>query len=469
MKRWLSLLLLWELISCVGPKQLPTPSWKLPDHYPSGQESQSLAQLQWRSFLGDPVLAQWIDTALAHNQELRIIAAELEIQRNEVRARQGEYLPQVSLGLFAEGEKPGRYTRFGALEHQLEIRPAQSFPEPFSHYEIGLYARWEVDIWKRLRNARKVALLHYLASQEGRHWAITQLVAEIAETYYEWQAAYQMLQILDKYTTLLANALQLVRANKQAGRATQLAVNRFEAKLLQTQNRRYALQQQLIERENRLYFLAGRLPGSMQLLPQDSLLGTIDTVWQVGLPADLLRRRPDVRQAELALEAAQVNIAVARAAFYPTLSLSAGWGTQAFLPTLLSNPESILYRLAADSFTPLINRNALKAAYASASAQGQQALARYEQVLLQAYLEVLNHLAHLQNLTQSRQLKQQEVDILTQATTTANLLYKAGEADYLEVLLTQTEALEAQLELVEIEVELLRARVGLYRALGGGW
>ncbi len=104
-----------------------------------------------------------------------------------------------------------------------------------------------------------------------------------------------------------------------------------------------------------------------------------------------------------------------------------------------------------------------------ASAQGQQALSRYEQVLLQAYLEVLTHLAHLQNLAQSHRLKQQEVNILTQATTTANLLYKAGEADYLEVLLTQTEALEAQLELVEIELEILRARVRLYRALGGGW
>jgi multidrug efflux system outer membrane protein len=448
---------------------LPMPQLRLPATYASqGADTASIGRLSWRAYFRDPYLQALIDTALAYNQELRILAAEVEMARWEAQARRGEYLPFVQLGWKNEIEKVGAFTPSGAVESNLVPEPGRPFPEPMSMYEGGLYASWELDIWRKLRNARRAALLRMLAAQETRQFAVTRLIAEVAEAYYELLALRGLVAVVDTYIKVQSQALHLTKLNQQAGRATQLAVNRFQARLLNTQNRRYLLLQRQAEVENRLIYLLGRIPMQLPISPQAILDIPIDTTPAVGVPAHLLTQRPDVRAAEKALQAAHLDVLSARAAFYPRVGIGASLGVQAFHPALLLNPKSLLYTLGLDALQPLINWNALKAAYGMANARQRQALLAYERTLLSAYTEVQTQLARLQNAVRSYTIKQAEVQMLLESILIADRLYRSADADYLEVLLTQSEALEAQIELIETKLEALKAQIGLYRALGGG-
>jgi NodT family efflux transporter outer membrane factor (OMF) lipoprotein len=428
----------------------------------------SIATLSWKDYFQDSLLVALIDAALSHNQELNMRLQEVLIEQNEIQARKGEYLPFVNLGVGASAEKEGRYTRLGAVEENLEIKPNTHFPEPLPNFRFGLYASWELDIWKRMRNAKKAAALRYLASVEGNRFFITTLVAEIAESYYELLALDNLLKIIEQNIKLQESVLQTVKIEKEAAKVSQLAVNRFEAQYLNTQNLQYQIRQEITIIENKINFLLGQYP---QPIRRNS--ATFDTLQvraeALGAPAQLLAQRPDVKQAELKLAAAKLDVKVAKAYFYPALSLEAGIGRQAFQPTLLLNPKSLLFNLGTNLVAPLVNRNAIQALYKNANAKQVQAVFQYEQTLLNAYLEVCNQVAQIENFNKSYELKNREVAILTQSIEVSNSLFRAARADYMEVLLTQREALDARLELIEIKRKQMQAKVNLYRALGGGW
>ncbi|MDX5339669.1 MAG: TolC family protein, partial [Cyclobacteriaceae bacterium] len=196
----------------------------------------------------------------------------------------------------------------------------------------------------------------------------------------------------------------------------------------------------------------------------------IPTQIEAGLPSQLLANRPDIRQAELDLEAAKLDVKVAKANFYPQFRITAGLGFQAFNPRyLVTTPESLIYSLAGDLVAPLINRNAIKANYNSATSKQVQAVYNYERSILNGYLEVANQLAMISNLEQSYALKSQQVEALTSSISISNNLFRSARADYMEVLLTQRDALEARLDLIETKRDQLHALVNVYQALGGGW
>jgi outer membrane protein TolC len=188
------------------------------------------------------------------------------------------------------------------------------------------------------------------------------------------------------------------------------------------------------------------------------------------MPSQLLAHRPDIRQAELELEAARLDVKAAKANFYPSVRLTAGIGLNAFDASLLmETPASLLYNVAGDLVAPLVNRNAIKAAYIGASARQMQAVFDYEQTVLNAYVEVVNQLNNIQNLRNSYELRKQQVDALSSSITIANNLFRGARADYMEVLLTQRDALESKFELVETQKLRMTAMVNMYQALGGGW
>jgi outer membrane protein, multidrug efflux system len=189
-----------------------------------------------------------------------------------------------------------------------------------------------------------------------------------------------------------------------------------------------------------------------------------------GIPSQLLTNRPDIKQAELELAAAKLDVKVARAEFFPSLGISAALGLQAFNPTYLFKlPESILYSLAGDLAAPLINRNAIRAEFNNASARQLQAMYNYERTILNAYLEVATQLSNISNLQYNYDLKSKQVDALTRSIDISNDLFKNARADYLEVLMTQRDALESKLELIETKQRQLNAVINIYRGLGGGW
>lgn len=464
------LLALLSLSSCVPALRSREARSDTPTAYPSaGKDTTDVAAVPWQQFFTDPDLRALIDTALANNQELNVMMQEIEVSKAEVRARKGEFLPFVDLGAAGGVEKVGEYTRNGAVEHQLPVREEQAFPEPVPDLLVNMRASWELDIWKKLRNARKAAMLRYLGTVEGRNFMVTHLVAEIANSYFELMALDNQLDILQANIAIQQDALEVVKLEKQAAKVTELAVRRFEAEVLKNQSDLFDIQQRITETENRINFLVGRYPqpikrnsvGFQSLFP-DGIAA--------GIPGQLLAHRPDIRQAELELEAARLDVRAAKANFYPSVRLTAGAGLNAFNGAyLLETPASLLYNAAGDLVAPLVNRNAIKAAYASASARQLQAVYEYERTLLKAYVEVVNELSRINNLRNSYELRAQQVAALNASITISSNLFRSARADYMEVLLTQRDALESKFELVETQKQRLNAMVNVYQALGGGW
>jgi NodT family efflux transporter outer membrane factor (OMF) lipoprotein len=355
------------------------------------------------------------------------------------------------------------------MEATTEIEPGTEMPDPLQDYQIGLYARWEVDIWNKLHNAKKAAVSRYLSTIEGKNFMVTRLVAEIANSYYELMALDNQLDIVKQNIDIQTNAFEMIKAQKEAARVTELAVRRFQAQLLNTKSLQYDIQQQIIETENHLNFLTGRYPQTT-LRNSTGFSALVPDTIRTGIPSQLLANRPDIKQAEFNLLAAKLDVKVAKARFYPSVGITAGLGFAAFNPSyLLKTPESLLYSVAGDLVAPLVNRNAIKAAYYSANAGQIQAIYNYERTILNAYVEVANQLAKINNLQSSYDLKAQEVQALNQSVTIANDLFISARADYMEVLLTQRDALESKFELIETKKQQMNAVVNMYQALGGGW
>lgn len=466
----ISLVLAAVVVGCSAPKVSEVKSsLQIPEQYQAQADTSNSAIKPYRMLFNDPKLVSLIDIALKNNQELQHALQEIEIARNEVRARKGELLPAVGIGAAAEVEKVGKFTSQGAGDESTDILPGKRVPEDLTDYSLGLRASWEVDVWKKLRSAKKAALSRYLAEVEGKNFVITNLVAEVAERYYELQALDAQLAIIDANVALQENALEIVKVQKEAARATALAVEKFAAEVAGSQQRAFFVKQQITETENELNFLLGRFPQPIERSKIDFL--TIEPLSiQTGLPSQLLENRPDVRQRELEVTATRFDVKAAKAAFYPRLDIGGAIGFQSFrTASLITFPESLFYNLGADLAAPLINRNALKAAFNSANSRQLQALIEYDQTLLRAFVEVANQQAKIENLANgfSRQLEQ--VNALNRAIDASNELFKSARVDYFEVLMTQRDALEAKLELVETKQQVLTASIIMYRDLGGGW
>ena len=440
----------------------------LPASYSNLQDSSNSAKIAWKDFFTDPYLIALIDTALKNNQELNILNEEISIARNEVKARRGAYLPFVNLGLGAGIDKAGRYTRNGAVDANTDFVPGVKNPEAIQNYIGAADFSWEIDIWKKLRNAKKSAYHKYLATEWARKYMVTKLVAEVSNTYYELMALDNQLEILKSNINIQKNALEIVKLQKDAAKVTELAVRKFEAEVLKNLSHQYEIQQKIIETENRINYLVGRYPQPVVRNSATFISLATDTI-RAGLPSQLLENRPDVRQAEENLIAAKLDIKVAKANFYPSLNISANLGYQAFNPKFLVNPSSILYSLAGDLMGPLINRNAIRAEYMSANNKQVQAVYQYQQTLLRAYIEVANQVSNISNSQKSFDYKNKQVQALTQSIEISTILFKSARADYMEVLMTQRDALESKFELIETKQRQMSARINMYQALGGGW
>ncbi|ATP57588.1 RND transporter [Pedobacter ginsengisoli] len=458
------------IASCKVPTFVqPAENKSVPESYSNGTDTTNMAALEWKGFFKDPNLVNLIDTALKRNQELMITLQEVEIAKNDIKFKQGALLPTVGAKLGLGVEKVGRYTSQGAGDASTEIAPGKETPDPLMDYTAAVYANWEVDIWKKLRNSKKAAISRYLSTVEGKNFVLTNLIAEVANSYYELLALDNQLEIVKQNIQLQKDALEIVKIQKQATRVTELAVQKFKAEVLNSQSMEFDIAQKIKESENKINFLLGRFP---QEIPRDkgNFLNLLPATVRTGIPSQLLANRPDIKQAELELAAAKLDVKVAKAEFYPSLDISAAFGFQAFNPSyLVKSPESMLYSLAGDLAGPLINRNGIKAEFKNANLRQLQAMYNYERTILNGYLEVSTQLSNIDNLEKSYHLKSDQVDALNKSIDISNDLFKSARADYLEVLMTQRDALESKLELIETKKNQLNAVTNIYQELGGGW
>lgn len=435
-------------------KQKPIP---MPPSYPGGDSAQeSTAEMIWQNFYQDKVLNAMIEFALKNNQELAILNQEVNIANNEIMARQGEYLPKFNA---AAGGGIEKVERFSTEEANSATRVGRA----------GLFMSWEVDIWKKLRNATKVAYYDYLARIEGRRYVVTNIVAEVTNTYYELMALNNQLEIVKNYVRILSQIKEMTSLQQKAGRLTSLPVKRFEAEVLKNQARQVEIEQEIVVTQNKLNVFLGRYPKTIPVDFTNFTKIAFSTI-TTSVPTKLLDNRPDVKQASLELQAAELNVDVARARFYPSLSIDASYGIEQFNSKHFDgNPSSLFYGAMANLTAPILNRQAIKADYISANNKQVQSIYHYEQTLIQAYTEVVNQLNMIKNYNQVYQLKAGEVTALNESIEISNILFKAARVDYIESLMTQRDSLDAQMELIEVKKKQLSAYVNLYKALGGGW
>lgn len=460
---------------CVAPKvPAPAPAPTVPGSFGAPGDAArgdtvTVADMGWRQFFADSTLLGLIDTAVRNNPELLATLQEVEMSRAELRGVRGRLFPTVSVGAGAGIDKAARFTAEGAGNASTDITEGKRVPDPIGDLSIGFTAAWEADVRGKIRNQKGAALQRYLGSIEGSRYVLTGLVAEVANSYYELTGLDAKLAIVRQSIALQRSSLDVVRAQREAAGVSELAVKQFEAALLNAQTIEVELQQEIRAAENRLNVLLGRYPQAIArptALPSGLGMRSLAQ----GLPSQLLRNRPDVRAAELAVQASRFDLRAARAEFLPEVSLTAGLGVRAFTARyLFQTPESMAYGLAGDLMAPLINRSGLKAEFARASAAQQRALIDYRRTILEGVGEVSTLVTALDTYERGLQFKTQQAAALDSAVSVAGELFNAARANYLEVLTAQREALDVKLELVEAQLRQRVTMTNLYRALGGGW
>ena len=343
------------------------------------------------------------------------------------------------------------------------------FPNPLPDFMVAADISWQIDIWRQLRNARDAAGLRYLGTIDGRNYVVTRLVAEIAENYYQLMALDKQLETLDGTIALMEQSLELAKAQKEGARGTELGVQRFLAEVRKNQSQKLIVRQEIIQTENRINFLCGRYPQPVERVSARFLELQLQTL-RVGVPSELLQNRPDIREAERELQAAGLDIRVARASFFPKLIITSGVGYEAFQPQyLFFTPESLIYGVAGGLVAPFINRRAIQADFMNANARQLEALYEYQRKVLNAFTEVINRVSKVQNYTASIELKTQQLASLEAAVEVANKLFQNARVEYLDVLTALRDRNDARIVLIETKQEQLAAIVSAYQALGGGW
>jgi len=417
----------------------------------------------WRDFFQDSVLRSLIDTALQNNHDLKITLQELAIAKSAITAKQGALLPSVSANLGAGFSKVGRYTAEGAGNVGTELTPGRKIPTVIPDLAPTLQMDWTIDLWGKLNSDKKSAVERYLASEAGQRAIKSQLVADVAENYYALLALDYKLLVMQQYIALQKNAVRIARIQKEADADTQLAVEKFEAELAKAQSDEYVLRQSIIETENNLNLLLGRLPQPIARAKSDFLQLPMPATAH-ALSTQLLLQRPDVVQAEHALEAAKWDVETARKEFLPSFNLSAAVGLNAFNPKyLVKLPESLIFSALGSLTAPLINKKAIQANFSQADALQIEALYNYDKALMTAYIEMSTLQSKITNLKQLRQFKQKQDEALMRAVSAAQKLYLNNRATYLEVIDSERGQLDCKMELIDTKLQQLSTLIDMYR------
>ena len=410
-------------------------------------DSVSLASLSWRELFVDPLLVRWIEVGLSQNSDLRTARLRTEEAQATLTASKLAFLPALSL------------TPQGSLSSYDGAKPTKS-------YNLGASAEWEIDAFGGLRNAKRGSQAALEASRAYEQAVQTQLIATIADNYYSLVALDKQLEITRETAVKWQENVRAMQALKRAGEQTEAAVAQSEASYLMAEASVLSLQKQIQTLENSFATLVGEVPHTIER--SDLFALRMDESLSIGLPAELLSRRPDVRQAEQQLAQAFYATNQARSAFYPKITLSgtAGWTNNGGAG--ITNPGKWLLTAVGSLVQPLFQRGQNIANLRIAKAQQEEALIAFTQKLLDAGAEVNNALTQWQTASQSLVLERQRVESLERAAHSTAQLMRHGTVNYLEVLTAEQNLLQAQLSVVSTQYEEIQGIIQLYHALGGG-
>lgn len=459
------LLLIVFLSACRLGKEYQRPQLELPKQFNaiSFSDTSSIADIEWKKFFTNPELQELIEKGINYNHDLLIAIKRIDIAQLRVNQSKALQLPQVDLAITGQISRPSNNSLNGI---SLKNFIGKSYVE---NYSAGVNLSWEADIWGKIRSQKEIALTEYLQTTEGAKTVQTQLVADIAQGFFNLMMLDKQLDIARKNLLLSDSFVVATRLLKDAGIGNTLAVQQAESQKQATALLIPQLEESIALQENALQVLTGQLPGS---ITRNTLLNEISVAdyLSAGLPVAMVSRRPDVRSAELALIIANTQIGIAQANMYPALNITAGGGLESFKSSNWFNIPSSLFGLAAGSIAqPIFRRRELKTQFEIAKIEREQSVIQFRQSILQAVGEVSDALVQIEKLKQQQEIAKAQVDTLNRAVFNAQLLFKSDMANYLEVITAQTNSLESELNLATIRRRQLNAMVELYRSLGGGW
>ena len=417
-------------------------------------DAASLADLPWWAVFQDPALRALVEEAIRGNHDLRAAAARVEQARNQIAVVRSDMLPQV--------EYQGGATRQKAGVPGLGQNPT------FNTFAGTFNLAWEIDVWGRIRRATEAARAEYLVAEAAQRGVLLTLVSDVAQAYFELLELDRELTITRETTTTFQNTADLFRRRYKGGIGTLLEVSRADAALTQARANIAELERQIVAKENQLSTLVGKPPGE---IARGLHLGAQSATPEipVGLPSQLLERRPDIQQAEQALVAANAQVGVALAEFFPRFGLTTFYGGQSSELENVVKSAGNVWAVGGTITGPVFQGGRLLANYRVSTAAWDEAVERYQQSTLQAFAEVSDALVTHRKLKAVRIDRDATVKSLQTSVTLSLQRYNDGIANYFEVLDAEQQLFPAQLDLARTQRDELVAVVTLYRALGGGW
>src|SRR5438105_792787 len=451
----LALLLAAPLSACMVGPDYRRPEVDVPAAWRLGAtEAVEIANIAWWDQFQDPVLSELVRTALANNKDLEIATASVDQAAAQYGIVRSAQFPQVNAGVSAVRE-----------------RSSANAPLPggrtFSDYGVNLSASFELDVWCKLRRATESARASLLTSQQGRGTVVLTVVTTVASGYIHLRALDRQLEIAQRTSQSLGEAARLQRVRFEEGAVPASDYQQAESQYREAVARVPELEREIAQQENFISVLLGHNPG---LIPRgrdiDALLFP---AVPDGLPASLLQRRPDIRQAEQNLIAANADIGVAKAAYFPDISLTALLGLEsAQLSDLFKGPSKV-WSFGAGVLQPIFNAGRIRSQVAQAEALQRQALYTYQKSIISAFQDVENALIARTKFGQIREEQAKNVEALRRFRELAELRYREGATIYLEVANAEQSLFNAQLAYVVTQAQLFQSYANLYKAMGGGW
>lgn len=451
--------------SCKVSKDIEAPKAAIPEAFRdvASKDSSSIADTQWRTFFTQEALQQLIDSALVKNNDLLTAQKNIDIARLQLTQAKWGNVPTLNLTASASTSRLSDNS-FNGLT--LSNATGSHHVEDFT---AGANLSWEADIWGKIRSRKKSALAQYLQSAEVKKALQTAIVSEVAEGFYNLLMLDAQLEIAKKNLELNEKTLNVITLQYESGQVTSLAKQQADAQRLVAAQLIPQLELSVTIQENALSVLAGHFPKAVD---RKVLLKDVEAPNQLaaGVPSGMVGRRPDVKAAAYALQDANAKTGIAKAQLYPSLTITAAGGVNAFeVSNWFTMPASLFGTVAGGLTQPLFNGKRLRTNYKVAEAEREKAVIGFRQSVLVAVSEVSNALVSIDKLQQSYTATESRVATLNKAVGNADMLFKAGMANYLEVITAQGNLLQSELDLAAQKKARLDAAVELYRSLGGGW
>ncbi|MGG5506356.1 MULTISPECIES: efflux transporter outer membrane subunit [unclassified Myroides] len=465
--------------ACAPQSNYKTPTLDLPDAYRGQQDSLAtqdslhISSIKWRDFFQDEQLTDLIDKGLTHNFDMQNAIKNLEIAGQQTKQAKLEWLPSLGLEAGSVAYQYRSENYYGTpssnyYKNKGEEPPTNMYVNS-AQYTSGLALSWEIDIWGKIKSQTAEQLARFLQTAEAKKAIQTELIAKIAQGYYNLLLLDAQMEVAQTNYELTKNTLKIVELQRDAGQITSLAITQTRNQMLVAKALIPSLKQQIAIQENALSLLTGQLPTS---IVREVKLTEVkqQELGRTGLPLALLQYRPDVQMAELELKAKNAAVGVAQTARYPSLTINLEGGVNSMLGENWFNiPGSLFGSLIGKVTNPIFNKRKLKTAFEVAKIEREKSEIDFQNTVYTAITEVTDALINLQTSQDQIEIADEQVTNARLGVKQSNLLFNSGYATYIEVINAQKNMLDNEINLNKLKLNKLQYGVQLYKSLGGGW